>query len=108
MKICNKCKNEREYFQFSPRKNLNKYPDGRDWECCICRSERGTHKMKYKMLDPYILIKVRESEKYYFTESEKLYIKLRIGFKPIKSKIVTINQKQISVEKLRQKYFETA
>lgn len=108
MKVCTICKNEREYFQFSPRKNLKKYPTGRDYECCICRAERGTHKKKYRQLDPRILIKVRESEKLYFTESEILYIKLRIGFRRVKSDIITINRKQVRVEKLKQKYFETA
>ena len=108
MKVCTICKKERESFQFSPRKNLSKYPDGRDFECCICRAERGTHKKKYRQLDPYTLIKVKESDKHYFTETEILYIKLRIGFKRVKSDIVTINRKQVKVEKLRHKYFETA
>jgi hypothetical protein len=108
MKVCIICKKERESFQFSPRKNLSKYPDGRDFECCICRAERGTHKKKYRQLDPRILIKVRESDKFYFTEYETLYIKLKIGFKRVKSEIVTINRKQVRVEKLKQKYFETA
>jgi DNA-directed RNA polymerase subunit RPC12/RpoP len=107
-KVCTKCNKERESFQFSPRKNKTKYPDGRDYHCLICRAEIGTHKKKYRQLDPRILIKVRESDKFYFTESETLYIKLRIGFKRVKSDIVTINRKQVRVEKLRHKYFEIA
>lgn len=101
-KICTCCKKERELFQFSPRKPRGgTYKDGRDYQCLICRAEKGTHKKKYKteIKDP---VKVEGLQKHYVDSNGKMYIKLRIGYKKVKSKKIVVNRSEFSTQKVIQ------
>ena len=114
MKVCTKCKRELSEVYFTkrnPRPN-GAYKDGLEYQCKLCRRERENKirkwKQKYRKVDERTLIKVRETEKHYFSENELLYIKLKIGYKRVTQKQIFVNKKRYSVEKLRNKYFETA
>ena len=112
-KICNKCGIERPLERFSPRKP-RKYcwHDGRENVCLYCRSEherinRKWHQ-KYKQMDTANMFKVREKEKYWMSESGKVYIQLKLGFRKVKSDFITIGNKQIPIKRLKEKYLATA
>lgn len=113
-KKCLKCELVLPVTAFNPRKPRpsGTYKDGYDYRCKYCRSEHDKKhrkwKQKYRTIDERTLIKVRETEKHYFSENEILYIKLKVGYRKCKGEFISSNGKQMRVDKLRQKYFETA
>jgi hypothetical protein len=112
-KICNKCGIERPLEKFSPRKpRKHCWHDGRENVCLYCRAEHDLINrkwpQKYRHFDKRELFKVKEKEKYYFTDSGSLYIQLKIGFRRVKSDFITIGNKQVKVEKLKDKYLAIA
>lgn len=107
MKQCTKCGQLLDEKYFSPRKPRpsGTYKDGLDYHCKMCRPKKNW-KRKYKALEERELIKIRETDKHYFTENGVCYIKLKIGFRRCKGKFISSSQKQMSIEKLRNYYFE--
>jgi len=113
-KQCLKCGLVLPVSAFNPRKPRpsGTYKDGYDYRCKYCRSEYDKEnrkwKQKYRTIDDRTLIKVRETEKHYFSENEILYIKLKVGYRKCKGEFISSNGKQMRVDKLKHKYFETA
>jgi hypothetical protein len=107
MKRCRKCGLVLESKYFSPRKPRANgvYKDGLENHCKMCRPPKNWKK-KYKGIDERQLIRIKETEKHYFSETGVCYIKLKIGFRKCKGKFISSDKKQYSILKLRNYYFE--
>lgn len=112
-KVCRKCGIERPLTRFSPRKPRQYcWHDGRENICLYCRAEHDKQarkwKQKYKQKDTAEMFKLKEKEKYWMDDRGIVFIQLKIGFKKLKADFITIGNKQVRIEKLKEKYLAEA